>query len=88
MLLTNHVTTRLEHSVDAIGGGLRTSRIVPALGEYWSHCITNRILLEWSQETEGVRRATLVKSPSRPMLSADYVIKPAGVRDYVRTVAI
>jgi len=37
------------------------SKVVPALGESWSHVATNRVLLFWKN---GVRCANLFKSPN------------------------
>ena len=54
-------------------------RLVPALGEQWSHCITNRVMLHWHQGTQ--RRASLVKSPSMPFASAPYCVCERGIRD-------
>jgi len=54
-------------------------RLVPALGEQWSHCITNRVMLHWHQGTQ--RRASLVKSPSMPAASAPYCVCERGIRD-------
>lgn len=89
IVVTNHVTTRFETS--------SISHIVPALGEQWSHCITNRIMLHWdnndvqtclSNNLESIlksiqrkRFATLVKSPNRPKKTAEYQILEIGVRD-------
>jgi RAD51-like protein 2 len=59
-------------------------RLVPALGEQWSHCITNRVMLHWHQGRE--RRASLVKSPSMPFASVPYCVCERGIRDVpVRT---
>jgi RAD51-like protein 2 len=54
-------------------------RLVPALGEQWSHCITNRVMLHWHQGRE--RRASLVKSPSLPFASVPYCVCERGIRD-------
>jgi RAD51-like protein 2 len=54
-------------------------RLVPALGEQWSHCITNRVMLHWHQGRE--RRASLVKSPSMPFASVPYCVCERGIRD-------
>jgi hypothetical protein len=59
-------------------------RLVPALGEQWSHCITHRVMLHWHQGRE--RRASLVKSPSMPFASVPYCVCERGIRDVpVRT---
>ena len=52
VVVTNHVTTRVDRDSGGIGGnsssssGSSSSRIVPALGELWSHCVTNRVMLQ------------------------------------------
>lgn len=59
-------------------------RLVPALGEQWSHCVTNRVMLHWRGGT--VRQATLVKSPFLPSATADYRVCERGIRDVSATV--
>ena len=59
--------------------GMQQQRLVPALGEQWSHCVTNRIMLHWHQGRE--RRASLVKSPSLPYASVPYCVCERGIRD-------
>ena len=67
---------------------------MPALGEIWSHCITNRILIYWdlpangSGTGEGVltsegmeRVAEIVKSPCWPLGKAAFAVCSSGVRD-------
>jgi hypothetical protein len=54
-------------------------RLIPALGEQWSHCITNRIMLYWHLGNQ--RRAALVKSPSLPFASVPYCVCAKGIRD-------
>ncbi len=57
--------------------------LAPALGEQWSHCITNRVMLHYGQSAGGepVRVATLEKSPSLPTKSVTYVVSSKGIRD-------
>lgn len=55
-----------------------SSRLVPALGEGWTHSCTNRIMLYWK---EGCRYAHLYKSPSLPSATAAYEIRGHGIRD-------
>ncbi|KAJ1422732.1 P-loop containing nucleoside triphosphate hydrolase protein [Ochromonadaceae sp. CCMP2298] len=85
VVVVNHVTTRFERGY---GGGVQ--RLVPALGEQWSHLVTNRLMLHWTATGVGmggigagrsVRTASLVKSPSMPFHSAQYVITEKGIRD-------
>lgn len=79
VVAVNHVTTRVETS--------STSKIVPALGEQWSHCITNRLMLTWEtghnydeEKDKLARMATLVKSPARPSKSCFFDITEQGIR--------
>ena len=68
----NHITTRMLNN---------TTRIYPALGEQWTHCIANRVMMFWQQNY--IRTACLVKSPSRPQGIAQYTINQLGIRDFV-----
>lgn len=77
VVVTNHVTTR----IDSDESGTKIGRTVPALGDHWAHCITNRIVLEF--DASGNRVATLVKSPSRPADSVHYAVRDVGIRDDV-----
>jgi RAD51-like protein 2 len=86
IVVVNHMTTKIETNttttmdLSSLGGtsGLSVASIVPALGDVWSHCITNRILLSWQGDQ---RVATIVKSPAWPSSSAAFVVGTAGVRD-------
>lgn len=40
----NHITSRISVGQ---GGKGNTTRIIPALGEQWSHCIANRVMMFW-----------------------------------------
>jgi RAD51-like protein 2 len=106
VVVTNHVTTRIDSRQPAVATGMLEEEYVnssprlgdnasssvsisPALGEQWSHCVTNRIMLEWAPLTNssgndyhaGIRHATVLKSPGWPMASAEYDICSAGLRD-------
>lgn len=74
ILVVNHMTTRIDKNTLADNN----TRIVPALGEQWSHWITTRILMSWEHNR---RSAKLVKSPSRAEQSATFQISDIGVRD-------
>jgi RAD51-like protein 2 len=50
VVVMNHVTTRFDSSTP---GTRQKAKIVPALGEQWSHCITNRVLLHWGRPMSG-----------------------------------
>jgi RAD51-like protein 2 len=85
ILVTNHVTTKVDQDAFGMRG---QNRIVPALGEHWSHCVTNRLLLQWG-EAGDTRLATLVKSPSRQVETVHYAILASGVRgDVSLTLAV
>ena len=66
----NHITTRVT------GQG---TKIIPALGEQWSHCIANRVMMFWQQN--DTRTACLIKAPSRPQGFVQYAVTPQGIRD-------
>ena len=66
----NHITTRVT------GQG---TKIIPALGEQWSHCIANRVMMFWQQN--DTRTACLIKAPSRPQGFVQYSVTPQGIRD-------
>jgi hypothetical protein len=57
--------------------------LTPALGDQWSHCITNRVMLQYGKSTdsEPVRIATLEKCPALPTRSVKYVVSNRGIRD-------
>lgn len=64
IVFVNHVTTRFEKAPDGPGSrsaSTSSQRLIPALGELWSHCITNRVMLYWQPNSH--RMAALVKSP-------------------------
>jgi RAD51-like protein 2 len=60
------------------------NRLVPALGEQWSHCVTNRVLLYWEEGFQ--RQAALVKSPTMPLSTANYCVCQKGIRDVTAAV--
>ena len=80
VVVINHVTT-IFHDRRNSGTGKSGSSITPALGEQWSHCITNRIMLTWEDKDNGIRKATLVKSPVRACGVATFRICEQGIRD-------
>ena len=103
VVVTNHVTNSYSNTSRTEGststntnsssssssssgqGGNRS--IIPALGEHWSHCITNRIMLGWDDKDLGRRRATLVKSPTKAMTTAVFRVVDIGVRDVPKPAA-
>ncbi|CAJ1085691.1 DNA repair protein RAD51 homolog 3 [Xyrichtys novacula] len=69
VVLTNHMTTRLQGS---------KSQLVPALGESWGHAPTIRLLLQWA----GSRRlAAIFKSSGHMDSTIQYQITSEGFRD-------
>jgi RAD51-like protein 2 len=58
--------------------------VVPALGDLWSHSITNRISLSWDDKATGRRRATLVKSPTKAQSWAVFRVTDIGIRDLLK----
>ncbi|KAJ3222536.1 DNA repair protein rad51c [Clydaea vesicula] len=71
IVLVNQMTTKL------IKGG-NCSTLVPALGDSWGHSCTNRILLFWE---DGIRNATLVKSPNMKVNTVQFEILNEGISD-------
>lgn len=51
VVVMNHVTTRFDNATPS--SSRQKTKIVPALGEQWSHCITNRVLLHWGVPSSG-----------------------------------
>jgi RAD51-like protein 2 len=83
--VTNHMTTKIDSGATTTmdlsnfgSGSSAVSTVIPALGDVWSHCITNRILLSWKGEQ---RIVTIVKSPAWASASAPFIISTFGVRD-------
>lgn len=68
IILMNQVTTKFS-------GG--SAKLVPALGESWSHACTNRVILYW---IGGERHAYLFKSPSLPSTTAPFAVTSEGIR--------
>eukprot|EP00271_Cylindrocystis_brebissonii_P001866 TRINITY_DN12185_c0_g9_i1.p1 TRINITY_DN12185_c0_g9~~TRINITY_DN12185_c0_g9_i1.p1 ORF type:complete len:351 (+),score=56.76 TRINITY_DN12185_c0_g9_i1:174-1226(+) len=68
IVLVNQVTTKVTGE---------SSKLIPALGESWSHACTNRVVLFWA---DGERRAYIYKSPSLKNESARYNVTQSGIR--------
>jgi hypothetical protein len=68
IVLTNQVTMKPSNN--------EISRIVPALGESWSHACTNRVMMYW---IDSQRYAHVVKSPSLQAATAAYDIDECGI---------
>ncbi|CAM6029730.1 unnamed protein product, partial [Sphagnum balticum] len=68
IVLTNQVTMKPSNN--------EISRIVPALGESWSHACTNRVMMYW---IDTQRYAHVVKSPSLQAATAAYDINEGGI---------
>ena len=67
ILLTNQMTTKMIYDEDKEGQSI----LVPALGESWGHCCTERVVLFWQN---GKRRAWLAKSPNLCEKITDFCI--------------
>jgi len=67
VVLTNQMTTKPGND----------NKLVPALGETWAHCCTNRIILNWK---DGSRYAELIKSNSKKSALVQYNITSDGIR--------
>lgn len=76
VVVINHVTNNFGRA-----GETTRSAVVPALGEQWAHCITNRVVLSWEDKANGIRRATLTKCPTRANAAVNFRISNFGIRD-------
>jgi len=77
IVVVNHMT----HNYAASNGSSRSSSVQPVLGDQWGHSVTNRLLLAVDDKTQGTRKATLAKCPSRALGTAVFRILQIGVRD-------
>lgn len=69
VVVMNQMTTKF--------GQGQESELIPALGEGWGHCCSNRIILSWK---DGTRYATLQKSSSKKQDSVPYKVTQDGIR--------
>jgi len=92
VVLINQMTTRISRDISSSSSS--DSRLAPALGESWSHAVTHRILLTWSNnsvindqfgDVRSKRCAKLIKSSSRPCVTVLYEINRDGVRDVINS---
>ncbi|CAM9349639.1 unnamed protein product [Pylaiella littoralis] len=61
-----------------VSGGRGESHIIPALGNTWHHCVSNRLILE---QHEGYREMHLTKSPLAPAVSCRFVVQESGLEE-------
>ena len=73
------VTNQMVQKIDNISGG---SRLVPALGEAWSHRPQTRV--ELRRSPSQARMARLTDSPRREEIEEVFYITPDGIRDSPR----
>ncbi|GAB6026503.1 DNA repair protein rad51c [Chamberlinius hualienensis] len=71
VVITNQMTTKINN--DEVS-------LVPALGAHWSHCVCNRVCLEYTEETEHWS-AKLVKSSYAEVEECLFDIKLRGICD-------
>lgn len=91
VVVLNHVTTKVNRAASNTSDPATTTtttnegstQVVPALGDHWSHCVTNRIMMHWEKTMDGCieRVARLTKSPSCPCSRATFAVLSKGVRD-------
>ncbi|CAM9625358.1 unnamed protein product [Scytosiphon promiscuus] len=72
--------SRHENSAFAteISGGRGERCVIPALGNTWHHCVSNRLILE---QHENYREMHLTKSPLAPAVSCRFVVQQSGVKE-------
>ncbi len=61
-----------------VSGGRGNSYIIPALGNTWHHCVSNRLILE---QHESHRELHLTKSPLAPAVSCRFVVGESGLEE-------
>lgn len=61
-----------------VSGGRGDSYIIPALGNTWHHCVSNRLILE---QHESHREMHLTKSPLAPAVSCRFVVEESGLQE-------
>lgn len=93
IVLINHVITKKRHSSPenstTMTNNTQELTIVPALGEFYSHMLTNRVLLHWKNNHSTTsmssinltRQASLLKSSSMPRNTIDFMVNHKGIRD-------
>ena len=59
--------------------------MAPALGHYWAHSVNTRLVLEFGGDAKPqpqghLRKLTVAKSPSAPVVSFYYQIGTAGLQ--------
>lgn len=60
------------------GGKGGDSYIIPALGNTWHHCVSNRLILE---QHENRREMHLTKSPLAPAVSCRFIVQESGLEE-------
>ncbi|CAM9808352.1 unnamed protein product [Hapterophycus canaliculatus] len=61
-----------------VSGGRGERCIIPALGNTWHHCVSNRLILE---QHESYREMHLTKSPLAPAVSCRFVVQQSGLEE-------
>eukprot|EP00026_Physarum_polycephalum_P011659 Phypoly_transcript_11899.p1 GENE.Phypoly_transcript_11899~~Phypoly_transcript_11899.p1 ORF type:complete len:362 (+),score=64.34 Phypoly_transcript_11899:42-1127(+) len=95
VVVTNQVATMFSQNPgfnfqsDTQAQTKHANRIAPALGHYWAHSVNTRLVLEFGDaaKTQGaqgaqgpLRKMTVAKSPSAPVVSFYYQIGAAGLQ--------
>ncbi|GFU59892.1 DNA repair protein RAD51 homolog 2 [Nephila pilipes] len=57
--------------------GADTDRVIPALGNTWSHCVNTRLVARFVDSS--VRQLTILKSPVAPNAAVHYIIDESGI---------
>ncbi|CAM9242152.1 unnamed protein product [Ascophyllum nodosum] len=61
--------------------GREDSYVIPALGNTWHHCVSNRVILE---QHENHREMHLTKSPLAPRVSCWFTVRDTGLEEVCR----
>ena len=76
VVLTNHVVSNINTS-SKMGSESNGHMLIPALGESWSHAISNRLMLYWSRSTNK----TSPQSHSSSLLPGEMIINDNSNND-------
>lgn len=91
VIVINQMTTKSStvselSDMEVNGDNPFTTKLIPALGEFWAHATTTRLLLMMDpnpDQSDGNERriCKLVKSVNRPCGTSLFHVTPFGIRD-------
>lgn len=76
VVVTNHVTSKVDAFSDDNVDSNKETVLIPALGPSWSHWVNSRLYLS---ARHGKRWMCIAKSPELPELVVEYCVSKKGV---------